>query len=374
MPNDAYYSEKWKDSPIELGVIQDVVSTAAQESVPGSPGETREEQIQHFCCTVVTASSRILLNVPWISPYVNPRTGSGINFIPKPRTQVVVAYVRKGQPVIIGFLVPSGNTGSYGGERNSNPGGSIELSTDGGAELLLQDGGVIRIQSTATCKRTMIPFGDQIRDFCRNYFLITAGGEVTFTESRDGQRLTALRIEAFEKGGAKGESVRLQMGSHGESDPDPQDPPGKIFSLIVAKKTKIYIGKNGRLKIENHQADGDQANDISISSDGKFTIANGKSIDVRTQDGAILIQAGPGGHTKVAMDKDGAIQIESPSQITIKAPMVQLDADTVITKGRTLLAQGGLPVARVFDPIICETSDGPKPGYITGGSSDVFSG
>lgn len=374
MHPDNFYASKWEDSPLEIGVIQDVLATASQQPVPGSPGETREDQAQHYACTVFTASGRTLENVPWLSPYVNPRTGAGINFIPKPRTQVVIAYLQKGQPVIMGFLAPIANIGSYAGNRDSMPGGSYQLKTDGGAELLLQDGGVIRIQSTPTCKRTLIPFGDQIRDFCRNFYLITSGGGITFTESRDGQRQTAIRIEAFEKGGGAGESTRLQLGSHGPGDPEPDVVTDKLFSLVLAKNTKVYIGKNGRIKIENHQPDGAEANDISISSDGKFTIANGKEIAVSTKDGAVTIIAGQGGQTKIVMASDGAIDIESSVQISIKAPVVVLDSDLVRTTGRTLLAEGGLPVARVFDSIICETSDGPKPGFITGGSSDVFSG
>lgn len=380
-PQD-FYGDKWADSSLEIGTVQEVHYSLQTVAIIGQSGKTQEQQVPQYSCRVMTDQGRDLQNVPWVSLYLNPSTGAGIQMVPKPRTRVLVAYPKKGNPVILGFLAPVGLDGTYTANREPMPQGSFMVKTDSGAKILLQEGGIIRLQSTPQCRRTYIPFHDQIRDFCRNYYLITSGGEFTFTESTDGQRLTALRIEAFEKAGAEpGASVRLQMGSHGDQDPEPTVPEGKVFSMVVNEKTQVYIGKNGRIMIRNHQPAGTEANDISIESDGKFTLKNVKDIEVNAGTGKVTILAGDGGNTKLEMEPNGTVSIKSATQIKIEAPDVQvkaqqvtLDAPTVITTQRTLLGGGGLPVARLLDPVLVQTKDGPAVGKIMQGSSLTLSG
>lgn len=374
-PQD-FYSQKWEDSVLETATIQDVHYTLIPLPIPGGdPLLTQQVQLPQFSCKIITDQGKEFDSVSWLNPYLNPRTGSGLYVVPKKQTKVLIAMPKKGNPVILGFLAPVGGMGSYTNKREPMPPGSMMMKVDQGAKIQLLEGGVIRLQSTPVCKRTFLPSGDQIRDFCRNYYLITSGGELTWTESRDGQRQTALRIEAFQKGGADpGKSVRLQIGSHGDNDPDPTVPEEKIFSMVVNKDTQIYIGSNGRIMIRNHQPDEGEANDISIESDGKFTLANIKDIMVSAEDGKVTILAGSGGETMIEMKPDGDVNIKSATKVTISAPQVTIDSPLVRTTNRTLLGGGGLPVARMLDQVLVQTADGPATGQIMGGSSLTSSG
>jgi len=378
-----FYDNKWADSNLEIGTIQEVHYSLQTVPIVGSNGKTQEQQVPQYSCRVYTDQGRDLANVPWVSLYLNPRTGAGLQVVPKPLTRVLVAYPKKGNAVIIGFLAPVGLDGSYTANREPMPQGSVMLKTDFGSKILLQEGGVIRVQSTASCRRTYIPFGDQIRDFCRNYFLTTSGGQLTFTESNDGKRTTAIRIEAFEKAGdSPGESVRVQMGTHEDNgdDPEPDDPEGKIFSMVAAKNTKVYIGKNGRIKILNQHPDSGESNDISIESNGKFTLKNMKDIEVRADNGKMTIFAGTGGQTKLEMLPNGNVSIKSATQIKIEAPDVEIKAAQVTLDGQivrttelTSLGNGFMPVARLLDQVLVQTKDGPAQGQIMSGSPSTFS-
>lgn len=378
-----FYDDKWADSNLEIGTIQEVHYSLQKATIIGSNGKTQEQQVPQYSCRVYTDQGRDLPNVPWVSLYLDSRSGSGLQVVPKPLTRVLVAYPKKGNPVIIGFLAPVGLDGSYVANREPMPQGSFMMKTDFGSKILMQEGGVIRLQSTPSCRRTYIPFGDQIRDFCRNYFLTTSGGEFTFTESSDGLRTTALRILVNEKAGDDpGESVRLQMGTHSDNgdDPEPDDPEGKIFSMVVAKNTKVYIGKNGRIKIKNEHPDSGEANDISIESNGKFNLTHMKDIDINSQNGKITLLAGSGGQTKVVMEPNGLVSIKSATQVKIEAPMVELkatqvtlDAQIVRTTEITQLGNGFLPVARLLDQVLVQTKDGPAQGQIMSGSGNTFS-
>lgn len=362
-----FFSKLYEDSPIELATIQRV-----HRSVVTDPTTQKPIQVPYYSCEVVTQDGRKFENIPWISPYVNPDTGAGLYVVPKQLTRVLIAYAKKGQPYIIGWLTPVSRDGRYTGNREDMPEGSVAIKGDFGNKILLKHGGVIEIASTPTCRRRYINVNDQIRDFCRNYFLTTAGGTYTWLESRDGKRTTAIRIEAFEKAGGKdsgGKSVRVQYGTHSEDfgDPEPSVPAGKIFSTVVGENTKVYIGPNGRIIVKNEHPAGGDNNDISIDSDGKFTLNNMKAVEINTDTGAITLQAGSSGNTVIQMAANGAISVKAPS-VTIQATgMVTLDAPIVRTTDQTFLADGFLPAVRMLDPVLVFD---PEVGYING---QVFS-
>ena len=384
-----FYKNLYEDSPFETARVDRVNKTPVMIQVAGQ-AEPQETQVPHYSCRITTERGRVFENVPYMAGYADPVTGSGLYVVPKAGTRVLIAYAKKGQPYIVGWLTPIEVDGRYTGSREIVPDGSIVMRGDWGNKILLLDGGVIQIQSTPVCRRTYTPSLDQIRDFCRNYFLTTAGGQFTWTESRDGQRLTAIRIMAWSKAKMEGKSVRLQIGSHIEGqDPEPTTPQDKLFSLVVAEKTKLYIGANGRIMIESKQPGGGEANDISIDVDGKFTLKNTKEIDVSSTDGAITFKSG--NNTSIEMQPDGDITIKSAASINIKAEglvkveglyvdvkadnVINLDGSIVRTTGTTQLAGGGMPVARLLDSVIVfDPKEGALTGFIIQGSPLTSSG
>lgn len=409
-----FYRNLYEDSPLETGTIEEINSTPVKVPVPGLIDE-REFLVPHYSCKIVTdRDQRIYDNIPWLSPYANPATGAGLYVVPKIKTKVLLAFAKKGQPYIVGWLTPVEVDGRYTGKREIMDPGSIAIRGDRGNKIVVRDGGIITIQSTNVCKRTYTPVFDQIRDFCRNYFLTTSGGQLSWQESRDRQRLTSFRIEAFEKAQKGGKSVRTQYGSHTDDDPEPDVPEGKIFSFIVGENTKVYIGPNGRIIIKNEHPDGGDNNDISIDNDGKFTLNNVKEVAVNTEDGSIKMTAGAGGETFIEMLPDGDVNVKSTTLVKIEAPIVHvkaenqaiveapdvvlmgdtsvniisngnilvqaptgtilLDASVVQTLRTTILGGGGLNVARLLDPVLVFTSDGPASGFIIGGASQTFAG
>lgn len=363
--NQKFYREFYEDSPLETATIQRVNKTPVQVSIQAAAflsslsaadRERAELNIPHYSCAIQTGNGRKFENVPWISPYTNPKTGAGLYVIPKAGTKVLIAYAKKGQPYIVGFITEIAGDGRYTGNREVMPDGSMALRGDSGNKVVLLDGGVIIIQSTPICRRTYSPSLDQIRDFCRNYFLTTSGGFLNWVESTDGQRLTTMRFKAFEKAGGEkegGDSVEVKYGTHAEGEPNA----GKIFSFVVSPGTTFTIGKDGEIVLEN-KVDGG-ANSITINNDGEFTLNNAKTVKINATDGSIELVAGSG--TKIIMAKDGAMDIESPTRITIKAPLVQLGG------------AGGLGVARIMDDVLVNSPHGPLSGFIVNGSGIVSS-
>jgi hypothetical protein len=420
-PHD-YYRNHNEDSPLETATIEEVNSTPVRLPVPGLITD-QEVLVPHYSCRIVTdRDQRVYDNVPWLSPYANPATGSGLYVVPKPRTKVLLAFAKKGQPYIVGWLTPVQVDGRYTNKREVMPDGSVAIRGDRGNKIVVMDGGIITVQSTNVCKRTYTPVFDQIRDFCRNYFLTTSGGQLSWQESRDGQRLTTLRIEAFEKAQKGGKSVRVQYGSHTDDDPEPDVPAGKIFSFIVGANTKVYMGPNGRIIVKNEHPQGGDNNDISIDNDGKIQINNLKEFEVNTETGAIKFTAGTGGQTILEMLPDGNVTMKSATMVMIEAPVVHVKADTqaiveapdvtlqgdanvnILSQGQvtvmaqgniivqapagtilldaavvqtlrtTLLGGGGLNVARMLDDVLVFTSDGPASGFIISGAANTFAG
>jgi len=396
-----YYDVRYKDSPIETATVLEVHKTSIP--VPSIlPGIVQQNlAIPHYSCRIKT-EERVFDNVTWTSPYTNHTDGSGMYVVPTRGTKVLIVYSKGGQPYIIGWLSPIGEDGRYTGRRELVPDGSSVMRGNFGNKIVVYNGGVIKVQSSPVCRRTYIPGLDQIRDYCRNYVMTSAGGTRAWTESRDGQRFTAMRFEAFEKADddrpevqGPGESVRTQYGTHTEDelDPEPDTPPGKIFSFRVAKNTVVYIGKNGRIIIRNKQAEtGVDPNKITIDNDGEINLSVVKAVSIDTETGAISFQAGSGGETKIDMDPDGDVSIESATKISIKAPqvaiegdgtvdisapIVKLDADTQVDISSPLvrLANGGLGVARLLDQVLCpDPETGPFIGIIIGSSNQVLAG
>jgi hypothetical protein len=385
-----FYDKLYADSPIETAVVEEVHKTAF--TVPsvfaGIGGQ--ELQIPHYSCRIKT-QERNFDNVTWLSPYTNHNDGSGMYVVPRRGTKVLIVYAKGGQPYIIGWLSPIGEDGRYSGAREVMPDGSMIMRGDRGNKVLVASGGRVRIQSSPTCRRSYSPSFDTIRDFCRNFFLTTAGGQMTWTESRDGQRLTRFLIEAFEKADDQseevqgpGESVRTQYGSHIEDllDPEFDTPPGKIFSFIVAKNTVIYIAKNGRIIIRNQQPEtGTDPNKITINNDGEFELHNVKEVIIDTETGAINLQAGTGGETKLQMDPDGDVTMESTSLVRIVAPQVVIEGDgsvkveapqVNIDGDLITLGTGGVGVARLGDEVLSASAHGPILGNIIDGSFVVI--
>jgi hypothetical protein len=368
-----FYKQYAEDSPLLTGTIQQVYTIPQTVQVAGS-SQSQEIQTPTYSCKIVLDDGRQISNVTWMNPLITP-SGSGMYVVPKEGTKVVVCFTKKGQPIILGYLTPTSITGDFSLGRQPMPGGSMVIETDYGNKILVQEGGIIQIQSTPVCKRTYIPGQDMIRDFCRNYFLTTSGGQMSWTESRDGKRLTKFIIDTFTQAGQKGDEARLQLGTHDMNDPDPSTLPAKIFSLLLGPNTEILIDAKGNWRIKNNQPSGPPG-DIQIDSDGNFVINNGKDVTIDTQTGAITMTAGSG--TQIQMMPSGDINITSPTKIKITAPQVEIDAAEQVTISSPFvqIAAPGFPAGRalVDTVLVNDPTDGVLSGYIVDGSDQVLIG
>ena len=159
-----------------------------------------------FTCSVQTIhSAKTHHDVAWGQPYLHHTGGEGIHYMPEVGAYCFVATPVDTTPAfILAFVAPprvkeakgddpvrhdtteggSPTDVSYQANRPDLNPGDIAITTRDGNFLYLRRGGIVQLGASPLAQRLMVPVRNFIHDFCENYELATASGDVSWVVDR----------------------------------------------------------------------------------------------------------------------------------------------------------------------------------------------
>lgn len=181
-----------------------------------------------------------------------------------------------------------------------NPGDMLWEGRDGNW-VALRRGGVLQIGSTDICQRAYIPLKNYIRDFCENYELNTAAGQMEWIVHRkdkdpSGDAPTEFQILAREFAQDKNASIKVSLGGlhkvakvpggdktfyniviqPEDIDPDSGKVTGKAkYELRIDKEGNTYTLQGGDCSTT---IEGDQ--DVTIEGDQSIDVKGSRDLQV----------------------------------------------------------------------------------------------
>lgn len=247
-------------------------------------------------------TSKHIQDIQIMAPYLHFSNGEGFTVVPEVGAICVLCFPSDDDsPFVMGFLsapenasatqvadltksakqadvndatdLPQAKTTQSSGSTNKkdsdasyrckrpilNPGDMLWEGRDGNW-VVLRRGGVLQIGSTKICQRAYIPLRNYIRDFCENYELNSAAGQlewITHRKSKDpsGNAATEFTLLTREYAQDKKASIKVSVGGLDESATKVKNVPGgtKTYYNIVIQPQNIDPDKGevtGKAKYE----------------------------------------------------------------------------------------------------------------------------
>jgi hypothetical protein len=250
---------------------------------------------------------------PYMSPYVHPMGGEGIDFMPEEGSIVYLCHPSEGErlPFVIGWIMPEDTKGSSRANRKSLNRGDVRLSTRDGCEMWMHRGGVLEIGSGQMPRRMYIPTLNTIRDFCINYELYFVGGHDKYlvkraetsasakaevVHDRSIRRLAKDKLATVEvKEGKVSDEVVLETSIYDVQSADQR-----------TLKIKLQMGKDGK---------------VSWTATDEWSLKSDTDVLIEAARDMVLV-SGSGGGTKMELRADtGNLEMMSMTgNASLKAP------------------------------------------------------
>jgi len=351
-------------------------ATAEQASGPASLqiGVVRRVNMRQYTVDVETTfSQKLLLDVPFATPYSSKSHNGGIYFMPEEGSECVVAVASENVMYVIGWVQspsvnplselvdgvpteePTGEAPNFRGNRDALEPGDIYLGTADGNRIILRKGGMVEVGSTGMAQRIYFPVENMVRDVFQRYEALSPIGNVSWgyaTISSDGLQIdegTAERTPALIGFNVKGfaqdvefvrkYAVELRLGNLGASTLDPE--------LL------------GRHMFADEATSAGKSTDLNRHADGvvSFVVHDmGSSTDPASRDAVIAapvsfaFQLSRTGNTFVFTS--GHIHVETAKKVYLKCPSILVESPGVFSIDVTDL---GKLLASFKEEILVET-------------------
>ena len=236
---------------------------------------------------LVDGSYHILSTVPQLVKQTNTDTYKGT--IPETEASTTVTDVRK--------------TLKY---QNFNPNrptsitpGDKVLRAEGGAEVGVLRGGIIRLKAASMAQIIMGKFRDFVRIVSRRFQIFSDFGEVDFFHAADGK--VGLNI----KGGA--------------SYMDETHPEVDKYTVLLSMG-HCESDETHRLYVEVRSADGEAMSKCSLAADGKADMWSKGDLTIKTE-AKVSVEAA----ADVSIDAGGAVDLKAAGSVTITGSKISLN-------------------------------------------------
>lgn len=343
---------------------------------------------------VVTIKNEAKYRVPFLCPYANASGTAGIFAIPNVGDKCLVALAAGNTPYIIGYhpTVQLEAGRSSAAIASSAPGpalkgtfvksqlipGAIELKSPRGNRIMIHPGGSIAIDADVDLFTFYDAVSSTIESLSRNINLFTAGGVVFWNEGDEkAQKSMEFFANMFTKSATEENIAKGPLRGGAQLQILFSEDANHFFLEITDEDgitSRIQIGPNGIILTS---ANGTTQGSIAISPTGNFSFIAGDPdgvhtvVEMSSSVAAISAFVGTTLRASAQVATTGQAVVTASGKVTIDAPVV------VTQGGKTFLgALGGLPAARVLDPVVVfgvMGGPGSATGFIRQGSSSVFS-
>jgi len=270
-----------------------------------------------FQVDVITLrTKRVLRNITYAVPSVNPLHGTGINFSPSTGSLcwVMLNSSDPGTPNMdrIGQVIawqPPRSAGSHAANRKELDQDDICLSSPGGGEVLIRSGGLVEVRGGHLARTMYIPITNTIKNLCQNFELDTFGGTFhwnTYTGETGDLGSSEFLVGIKELSSDENALVKISAG-HSSG--------GIEFSVFdsggSAQNLSCYwgISKSGEVTLTAKAG-------ISISSDTNINMVSPEISLAATENMEFSV-----GDTKVSLRSNG---------ITLNGPSVSISVSSLI--------------------------------------------
>jgi hypothetical protein len=238
--------------------------------------------IAHYTVDVKTMhTQRLLTDIQVSAPYLHFGSGEGIFAMPEVGAKVQVCFPSEGPPFVLCYVTAFEREGTPDGSPSTNPQteepndsptevtfragrprlqqGDIMLRCRDGNQIWLHRGGVVEIGSTQVCKRFYIPLLNTIRDFCENWEMLSAAGDLRWTVERaesspDGDTTAYFTLSAKNLAQDQYATVFVQAGHVDDSN---------RFKMVIAPNA---------MDLKTGEVNGSSKFELTINEDGDLDV------------------------------------------------------------------------------------------------------
>lgn len=247
------------------------------------------------------------VGVPWGSP-LSHADGGGIESLPRVGTTVwAVWHETDDLPLILTCSSPPVPGEGYGNNRIGVKQGESVIWTHAGNLIHMLSNGNILLHAGEDCRRIFIPVTRLIEDLCKDYRLITEGGELQWITSEDEEGRCIFSIEARRYTG-EDPSLSMLLGDV------KSEKLGSLLCLVTGTDFTFAVDHDGNITYETASLTHTISNDVTIEVGGDMSL-HVKGDEQVTVDGSLRISCGQS-HTFSAQYSEESLQtykkIEAP--------------------------------------------------------------
>ena len=181
-------------------------------------------------------------------------------------------------PKILTFLPHvDPNTFARGRRKQMRPGEHI-MSSSAGNYVHVHAGGLVDIAADPITRRLYVPILHQIKDFCENYFLNTAGGSMRWDNRRDQKggdgtpTELVYDVKEFNQGGTV---LTMRYGNVASiTDMDDRAVSHQAINKDGTEVFRMTIDLSGNILVQSESADYQYVGDYSIDAGGDLTLTS----------------------------------------------------------------------------------------------------